>query len=80
MGKNDRHVVPNPDGGWDVKAPDAKRASSHHDTQAAAIDRAKEIVGNVGEGEVAIHGRDGAIRDKETIPPGNDPCPPRDKR
>lgn len=32
MGKNDRHVVPNPEGGWDVKAPGARRSSSHHDT------------------------------------------------
>src|SRR5207249_4463747 len=34
MGKERRHVVPNPEGGWDVKKPDADRASSHHDTQA----------------------------------------------
>lgn len=79
MGKNDRHVVPNPKGGWDVEAPGAKRVSSHHDTQVAAIDRAKEIVGNVGGGEVAIHGKNGAIRDKDTVPAGNDPYPPRDK-
>lgn len=80
MGKNDRHVVPNPEGGWDVEAPGAKRVSSHHDTQVTAIDRAKAIVGNLGGGEVAIHGKNGAIRDKDTVLPGNDPCPPHDKR
>lgn len=70
---NARHVVPNEDGGWDVKAPGASRASAHLDTQAQAIDRAREIIGNAGGGEMNIHGRDGAIRAKDTIPKGNDP-------
>lgn len=70
---NNRHVVPNPGGGWDVVKPNAQRASSHHDTQAAAIDRGRQIVGNAGGGELNIHGRDGAIRAKDTIDPGNDP-------
>ena len=26
---SNRHVVPNPDGGWDVKAPGAQRSSAH---------------------------------------------------
>lgn len=75
----DRHVVPNPDGGWDIKAPGATRRSGHADTQAAAVDRAREIVRNAGGGEVRIHGRDGRIRDSDTVPPGNDPYPPRDR-
>ena len=70
---NDRHVVPNPDGGWDVVKPNAQRVSSHHDTQADAIDRGRQIVGNAGGGELNIHGRDGAIRAKDTIDPGRDP-------
>jgi uncharacterized protein DUF2188 len=77
MGEN-RHVVPNPEGGWDVKKPKADRASSHHETQAAAEQRAKEIVGNAGGGEVLIHGTDGQIRDKDTVAPAKDPFPPRD--
>jgi hypothetical protein len=80
MSRNERHVVPNPDGGWDVKAPGADRSSAHKDTQADAIDRAREIVGNSGGGEVVIHGRDGRIRDSDTISPGHDPFPPRDTR
>lgn len=75
-----RHVVPNPDGGWDVKAPGAKRASSHHQTQADAERRAKEIVGNDGGGEVVIHRPTGEIRDSDTVAPGNDPNPPRDQK
>ena len=80
MSENDRYVVRNPDGGWDVRGPNAERASSHHDTQREAIGRAKEIVGNAGGGEVRIQGRDGRWRDSDTVPLGNDPNPPRDTR
>ena len=76
----DRHVVPSPDGGWDVVAPNSDRASSHHDTQSDAIDRARDIVHNAGGGEVVIHRPDGRIRDSDTVAPGNDPFPPRDRR
>lgn len=79
MSSNNRHVVPNPSGGWDVVKPDAERASSHHDTQQQAIDRGREIVHNLGGGELRIHGRDGQIRDSDTVAPGNDPYPPRDR-
>ncbi|MGE2733831.1 DUF2188 domain-containing protein [Mycolicibacterium vaccae] len=77
---NSRHVVPNDGGGWDVQKPGASRASAHYDTQAEAIDRARQILNNDGGGELRIHGRDGKIRDSDTIPPGNDPNPPRDKK
>ncbi len=77
---NNRHVVPNPRGGWDVKAPGAERASSHHDTQAQAEQRAKEIVRNRGGGEVRIHRSNGRFRDSDTVDPGNDPNPRRDRQ
>lgn len=77
---NRRHVVPGDKGGWDVKKPGASRASAHTDTQAEAIARAKEIVSNAGGGEVRTHGRDGKIRNSDTVAPGNDPFPPRDKK
>ena len=70
---NARHVVPNPNGGWDVKAPGSTRASAHTNTQADAINRGREIINNAGGGELNIHGRNGAIRAKDTIPKGNDP-------
>lgn len=79
MPANRRNVVPNPTGGWDVTG-GGDRASAHKDTQAEAIDRAREIVGNLGGGEVTIHGRDGRVRDSDTVAPGNDPNPPRDKK
>jgi hypothetical protein len=67
MRDGDRHVVPNPDGGWDVKAENAKRASSHHETQAEAIERAREIIRNKGGGELSVHGEDGQVRQKDTV-------------
>lgn len=77
---SNRHVVPDADGGWSIKKPGAFRSSGHETTQAAAIKRAKEIVRNQGGGEVRIHGRDGKIRDSDTVAPGKDPFPPRDTK
>lgn len=79
-GSNNRHVVPGKNGGWDVKKPGSGKASAHASTQKQAQDRAREIVRNAGGGEVRIHGRDGRIRDSDTVAPGNDPNPPRDKK
>lgn len=80
MGNQRRHVVPNPQGGWDVKKPGSDRASSHHPTQAQAEQRAKEILGNQGGGEVVNHRPDGSIRDSDTVAPVPDPNPPRDTK
>jgi len=60
--REDRHVTPNPEGGWDVKAPEAERASDHKDTQAEAISRAGEITRNTG-GQTVIHKTDGTTRE-----------------
>lgn len=76
-GQNNRFVVRNPNGGWDVVGPGADRASSHHNTQAEAIDRAREIVSNAGGGEVRIQNTEGQWRETFTVPPGNDPYPPK---
>ena len=73
----DRNVYQRPDGTWANKKHDASRASTVHDTQQAAIDAAKEMLGNQGGGEVSIHGRDGKIREKDTVSPGNDPHQPK---
>lgn len=80
MPANRRHVSPNRDGGWDVNKPGADRSSGHFDTQGEAIQRARQILERSGGGELTIHGRDGRIRDSDTVPPGNDPNPPRDRK
>jgi hypothetical protein len=72
----DYEVTPNPKGGWDVIADGGKRASSHHDTQKAAHQAARRLAENAGGGEVRIHGRDGRIRQSDTIAKP-DPFPPR---
>lgn len=80
MPRNERHVTRHPDGGWQVVKPNAERASQRTRTQADAIDRARKIMENLGGGEVVIHNRQGQIRDSDTVPPGNDPNPPKDTR
>jgi hypothetical protein len=78
--RNERHVTPHPDGGWQVSKPGANRSSARADTQADAIDRAREILQGDGGGEIVIHRPDGRIRDSDTVPPGRDPNPPRDTK
>jgi hypothetical protein len=77
--ENDRYVVHNPEGGWDVRAGDAERASGHFQTQTEAYKRARQIVANLGGGEVRIQGRDGRFRNSNTIGKP-DPNPPRDTK
>ena len=79
MAKNDRFVVKHEEC-WAVKKTRAGRSSSVHPTQREAEKRAKEIVDNLGGGEVRIQGRSGSFRDSDTMGRGNDPSPPRDRR
>lgn len=80
MGANRRIVQQRTDKRWEVKAPKADRASSTHDTQAEAIDRAREILRNDRGGELTIKDQKGKIRDSDTVPPARDPNPPRDTK
>ena len=77
--KNDRIVFKTKDGDWLNKKTSAEKASSKHSTQKAAEDAAREMIKNQGGGELITKGRDGKIRSKDTIAPGNDPNPPKDK-
>jgi hypothetical protein len=80
MTRNERHVTRSPGGGWDVRAPGATRSSGHFERKAEAEDRVREILGNAGGGELVIHDQHGRIIDSDTVPPGHDPFPPRDRR
>ena len=75
----DRTVSRRSDGTWENKRHDADRASSLHSTQAGAVKAAKEMLLRQGGGELNTRGLDGRIRSKDTIAPGNDPNPPRDR-
>jgi len=75
----DRTISRRPDRTWENKRNDAEKASSLHLTQGEAEKQAKEMLRNQGGGELTIKGLDGKIRSKDTIAPGRDPNPPKDK-
>lgn len=75
----DRTVYRRADGDWVNKRNDADRASSLHPTQREAADSARDMLRRQGGGELTTQGRDGRFRSKDTIAPGNDPFPPRDR-
>lgn len=77
--ERDRTVYQRGDGKWANKRNDADRASGLHKTQGAAAAQAAEMLKNQGGGELSIMGRDHKIRSKDTISPGNDPNPPKDR-
>jgi len=80
MGKdNDRMVYRRDDGTWVNQREGASKASGLHSTQREAMNEAKQMLQNSGGGELTVKGVDGKIRSKDTIAPGNDPNPPRDK-
>lgn len=75
----DRTVSRRGDGTWQNKRNDSERASSLHPTQRAALAAAKDMLQNQGGGELTTKGLKGKIVSKDTIAPGNDPNPPRDR-
>jgi hypothetical protein len=68
--ENSHHVVPNHNGGWDVKKGGSERASVHTDTKEEAIKLGREISINQ-KSEFYIHGQNGRIQSKDSH--GNDP-------
>jgi len=78
MSKNDRSVYRRSDGTWVNKKDSNERASSLHETQKEAENKAREQLHNEGGGELSTHGLNGQIRSKDTIAPGNDPSSIKD--
>ena len=68
MGKN-QHVVPDKDGGWNVKGAGNSKSTVHTDTKQEALEKTIEITKNQ-QSEVVIHGKDGKTQDKDSY--GND--------
>ena len=58
---------------WVGKREDASRASVRADTQKAAYDATRDEAARNGGGDISVHGRNGQIRDKNTIAPAKDP-------
>lgn len=75
----DRTISRRIDGKWENKRNDSDRASSVHRTQKDAEQAARKMLKNQGGGELTTKGVDGKIRSKDTIAPGRDPNPPKDK-
>jgi Uncharacterized protein conserved in bacteria (DUF2188) len=74
MKPQDRMVSQRPDGTWANTRADASRASSLHQTQAAAMQAARAMLRNQGGGEMSVQRSDNnQIRIKDTVSPGNDP-------
>lgn len=67
------HVVPNKNGGWDVRRGGSNRSSGHFNTKDEAVRRGREISQNAGT-ELKIHNLDGKISGSDSH--GNDPFPP----
>lgn len=53
-GPQSHHIVPNRDGGWDVKRGGASRASSRHETKREAVNAGRKVSRTQGT-ELRIH-------------------------
>lgn len=73
---SNRTVYKHPDG-WADKDNDASRPAKVYSTQREAEEAAREHLRNNGGGELTIQGTDGQFRQKDTVPPGHDPYPPK---
>jgi len=76
MPRKERHVVSNPDGGWDSKREKAERASKHFETKKDAMDWSRQKSKSEGS-ELIPHKMNGRIQNPDSH--GNDPNPPKDK-
>ncbi len=76
MTRKTHHVVPDPEGGWDVKKGGATKSSKHFDNKQDAVDWGRQVSRNQ-KTEFLIHGRDGKIQQSDSH--GGDPNPPKDK-
>ena len=77
MPRKTHHVVPNSEGGWDIKKGGGQRSIKHFDKKTDAVSRATEIAKKK-QSELIIHKKDGTIQNPNSF--GGDPCPPKDKK
>lgn len=64
------HVLPNPNGGWDIKANGAKKVYKHFSNKKTAVSEAIMVSKNQ-KAELSVHNKDGKIAYKNSY--GNDP-------
>ena len=70
MAREEHHVVPNPNGGWDVKKNGVATPVLHTELKQDAIDQGR-VISQVEKTEFIIHGLDGQIQQSDSH--GNDP-------
>lgn len=68
------HVVPSPEGGWEVKEANSSSGSRHFRTKEEAVDYARKV-SREKKTELVIHDEKGRIVQSDSH--GNDPYPPR---
>ena len=71
---SNQHITPHPNGGWQVKASGASRATVITNTQKEAINIGRQIAMNQSS-ELFIHNKQGQIRERNSY--FNDPFPPK---
>ena len=59
------HVIPNPEGGWDIRRTGCKRPSVHTKNKDEALRRGRKISRNQG-GELIIHRKNGIVQSSES--------------
>jgi Uncharacterized protein conserved in bacteria (DUF2188) len=77
MGRKTHHVVPNSEGGWDVKKGGGQKSIKHFDRKQEAVDYGRGVSKNQNS-EFIVHKKDGKIQNPDSH--GGDPFPPRDKK
>ena len=67
---SDQHVVPDGNGGWNVKGSGNSRNTANFDNKSDAVKRARKISKHQ-HSELVVHNRDGKISSKDSH--GHDP-------
>ena len=63
-----RVVMPDGEGMWRVLVPGCKRASAREESLADAEERGREILRNLGGGELRIYAADGTVLSAHVVP------------
>lgn len=61
-------VLPHSDGRWQVVTPGGTRACARTETQHAASEKAQQLAGNEGGGDIIVHHPDGHEHHRFTAP------------
>lgn len=74
---NKRAMISKTPNGWQSKIAGNKRLSFTAKTQQGVYNKQRNSFVKNGGGEITIKGLNGKIREKNTISPMKDPCPPK---